>query len=166
MLRATPESLLGRNGLDFVPSEGRAASDAGLARRRAGVAEQVEVKLRRADGTVFDARAAATILERAGYRVLVSTSPTNALDQARAFEGPIALLLTDVVMPEMSGKVLAQAVAKLRPDTRVLYMSGYTENTIVHHGVLDEGIAFLPKPITPDALLSKVRQLLDRPDGL
>ena len=102
----------------------------------------------------------ASILERAGYQVLLGSTPAQALELAAQFEGTIDLLLTDVVMPKMSGKQLADALLKTRPLVRVLYMSGYTENTIVHHGVLDDGVDFLAKPLTPAVLLEKVRQTL------
>jgi len=103
------------------------------------------------------------ILASEGYTVLESADVEDALRMAERQDGTIHLLLTDVVMPHMSGRALAEAVKRFRPDIRVLYMSGYTDDAIVHHGVLDPGTALLQKPFTPAALARKVREVLDRP---
>jgi len=101
------------------------------------------------------------ILEMSGYVVLEARHGAEALEVSRAHPSVIHLLVTDVVMPQMSGRELAQRLATLRPELKVLYMSGYTDDAIVRHGVLASGIAFLSKPFTPDALALKVREVLD-----
>src|SRR5438046_1497274 len=103
------------------------------------------------------------VLERAGYRVLVAAGGAEALDLAERYAGPIHLLLTDVVMPGMNGRELIRRLAPLRPDLRVLYMSGYADEAVAQHGVLDPGTAFLQKPFTPGGLADKVRGVLDTP---
>jgi len=101
------------------------------------------------------------ILEMSGYVVLEARHGAEALEVSNQHPGVIHLLVTDVVMPQMSGRELAQRLATLRPELKVLYMSGYTDDAIVRHGVLAAGIAFLSKPFTPDALALKVREVLD-----
>jgi CheY-like chemotaxis protein len=105
-------------------------------------------------------QAAMRILRGAGYMVLVAASGQDAVVAATLHNGPIHLMLTDVVMPKMSGSDLARRVQALRPDIKVLYMSGYTDNAIVHHG-LQKNTSFLAKPFSREALLSKVREVLD-----
>jgi len=106
-------------------------------------------------------RGVVTILKRAGYEVLAAGGPREALERAGEYKGEIDLLLTDVVMPVMSGKELAAQLTAQRPELSVLYMSGYTDGSIGHHGVLDAGVHLLTKPITPERLLAAVGQRLD-----
>jgi len=96
-----------------------------------------------------------------GYTVLAAPSGADALELAASHAGPIHLLVTDVVLPGMSGRELAARFQSVRPGLKVLYTSGYTDEAIVHHGVLDPGIAFLQKPFTSGALARKVRETLD-----
>jgi two-component system sensor histidine kinase EvgS len=101
------------------------------------------------------------MLQRFGYRVLAANTPAGALDQIRQHSEPIDLLITDVVMPGMNGHELAQALQTLHPNLKVLYTSGYTADIIAHHGVLEQGVQFLPKPFTMSGLARKVREVLD-----
>src|SRR6184192_1241387 len=101
------------------------------------------------------------VLERYGYAVLEAPNGETALRLAAKHHGRIHLLLTDVVMPGLSGRQLAEQLAQLRPDMKVLYASGYADQAIVHHGILESGIAYLQKPFTPETLARSVRQVLD-----
>jgi len=102
------------------------------------------------------------VLSAKGYRVLAAGEGIEALRLCREFAEPVDLLITDVVMPRMGGRELASRIEAVKPGVRVLFVSGYTENAISHHGVLDAGLTFLQKPFTTDALLRKVREVLDR----
>jgi signal transduction histidine kinase/ActR/RegA family two-component response regulator len=104
---------------------------------------------------------ATKILETYGYQIIAADSGPVAIDLIHGHKGPIHLLLTDVVLPQMSGRKLAEALRTLRPEMRVLYMSGYSESTIAHHGLGGESRQLLPKPFTVEALVQKVRNALD-----
>jgi PAS domain S-box-containing protein len=102
-------------------------------------------------------------LEEYGYKVLEAAGGAEALAIAASHSGPIALLVTDVVMPGLQGYQLAEQLTAARPGLRTLYVSGFTENSMIHHGVSDHGVAFLAKPFSADALGGAVRAALDRP---
>ncbi|MBK8478482.1 MAG: response regulator, partial [Opitutaceae bacterium] len=104
---------------------------------------------------------AASILKRQGYKVLAAANGGEALLLAERRAEPIHLLLTDVVMPGMNGRELSERLLRIRPGLAVLFASGYTEDTIVHHGVLSESLHFIAKPYTLQAIAQKVRQVLD-----
>ncbi len=102
------------------------------------------------------------ILQSKGYTVLAASNGAEALKIAeKVIPGKIHLLLTDVVMPKMGGRELVEKLEKMHPKTRVLYMSGYTDDSIVRHGILEPRIAFIQKPFSPADLAGKVRQILD-----
>jgi two-component system cell cycle sensor histidine kinase/response regulator CckA len=101
------------------------------------------------------------ILQNKGYTVLEARHGNEAIEVSERYEGSINLMVTDVIMPQMSGRELAERMAPMRPEMHVLYMSGYPDNTIVQHGVLEPGTAFLQKPFTINALELKVREILD-----
>ena len=103
-----------------------------------------------------------SVLQRQGYQVLSAGDGKSSLDLLAGFDGPVDLLLTDVVMPDMNGRELFTAVGTRYPKIRVIYASGYTDNVIARHGVLDEGIDFIQKPFSVSKLVHKVREVLDR----
>jgi CheY-like chemotaxis protein len=101
------------------------------------------------------------MLESMGYTVLAASTPAEAIQMAREHAGEIALLLTDVVMPEMNGRDLARNILALHPRVKRLFMSGYTADVIAQHGVLDKGTHLIYKPFSREDLADKVRQVLD-----
>ena len=103
------------------------------------------------------------MLERQGYTVLEAPDGEAGLRLAQRHRGVIHLLLTDVVMPRVGGRELAEQLARLRPDMKVLYASGYTDDSVVRHGILESGTAYLQKPFSPESLARKVRDVLDAP---
>ena len=101
------------------------------------------------------------VLAAQGYEVLVAQDGEEGLQVAQKYGGPIDLLLTDVIMPRLGGLALADRLQPSRPEMRVLFISGYTDDAVVHHGVPDKGRHFLPKPFDVEILTQKVRSVLD-----
>jgi len=97
-----------------------------------------------------------------GATILEARQGSEALALSEQHQGPIDLLITDVVMPQMSGRELTERLKALRPDMKILFMSGYTDDAVVRHGVLAAEVEFLSKPFSPSMLVSKVRQMLDK----
>jgi two-component system, cell cycle sensor histidine kinase and response regulator CckA len=142
----------------YLPRTGEAASATGApALRHVGGSETILLVEDEED--VRDL--ARDILGLMGYKLVTASHPVEALQVSQDHTSVIHLLLTDVVMPGMSGRQLADRLVADRPGLKVLFMSGYTDNAIVHHGVLDPGTAFVQKPFTPDSLTRKVREALD-----
>src|SRR5262249_40024636 len=134
------------------------APDAILPRLQCG--SETILLLEDEDGVLSLAR---EILEMSGYTVLLARASADAIDTASRHAGPIQLLLTDVVMPHMNGREVAGQLAGVRPDMQVLYMSGYTFDIMVHHGVVEGDTLLLQKPFTLESLTTKVREVLDAP---
>jgi len=105
------------------------------------------------------------VLMDQGYTVLTAIDGADAINIGREYKAPIHLIVTDVVMPKTGGREVVESLAPHLPGVKVLFMSGYTDDAIVHHGVLDPGISFLQKPFTPDSLLRKVREVLETPSA-
>jgi len=103
------------------------------------------------------------ILEECGYRVLEARNGLEALSACEKHNCHIDLLMTDVVMPQMGGRELAERLASIYPRTQILFTSGYTDDAVVRHGVIKAGMNFIQKPYTLDALTRKIRELLDAP---
>jgi CheY-like chemotaxis protein len=104
---------------------------------------------------------ASELLEESGYIVLEANGGEEAINLGKAHTKPIDLLITDVVMPKLSGKEVADQLRAVHPETKVLFMSGYTDEAIVHHGIVDSGIDFIQKPFSERALAQKIRDVLD-----
>jgi len=138
----------------------------------AAVESANDVKARRGSETILlvedDEQVRAltrTILERHGYHVLEAQGGGDALLLCEQYKTMIHLLLTDVVMRRINGRTLAMRLACLRPQMKVLYMSGYTDDAIIRHGMLNSDVAFLQKPFTPASLTRKLREVLDSENG-
>ena len=101
------------------------------------------------------------VLQKQGYTLLEAQDGSEALKVSADYTNPIHLLLTDVVMPSMNGKVLADKLVQMQPDLKVLFMSGYTQNAIAHHGLLEPDVNFLQKPFNAKTLAHQVRAVLD-----
>jgi PAS domain S-box-containing protein len=147
----------------YFPRAAGAAAVSGLGERSALSPRGTETILLVEDESGVR-RLSRTILEAQGYTVLEAASGDEALEVARSHAGEIHLVATDVIMPGMSGRVLWDRLRVLREDPRVLFISGYTDDAIARHGVLESGIAFLQKPFTPFSLAQKVREVLDAED--
>jgi len=105
------------------------------------------------------------ILEMSGHKVLEATCGSEAIRICSSYDGPVHLVLTDVVMPHMNGPSMVKEVMRIRPNIKTLFMSGYTDNAILRHGILEEGMPFLQKPFSPDGLALKVRDVLNSLDA-
>ncbi len=144
----------------YLPRVDQPAETVGVERRPAGVKRGTETILLVEDDAQLR-QLTSSVLAHCGYKVLTAGGTEEGLALCRENHRDIRLLVTDVIMPSMNGRQLAEQVKLISPSTRVLYVSGYTSNAIVHYGVLDPGLWFLPKPFSLSALIAKVREVLD-----
>lgn len=144
----------------YLPRVDQPAERAGTERPLIGVMRGTETILLVEDDPQLR-ELSSSVLGHCGYRVLTAATPEQGLAICESNHRDIRLLVTDVVMPRMNGRQLAERIQKASPQIRVLYISGYTDNAIVHYGVLDPGLWFLAKPFTLSALVAKVREVLD-----
>jgi CheY-like chemotaxis protein len=144
----------------YLPRVDAAAASVGTAKVETELSQGEETILTVEDDTPIRRLISDTLRSR-GYRVLEASNGDEALGTAGGHTEPIQLLLTDLVMPGMSGRVLAERMATLHPEAKVLYMSGYTDDAVIRHGGLEPGTAFLQKPFSPNTLAGMVREILD-----
>ncbi len=146
----------------YLPRVDQPAEAVGVGKRPAGVQRGTETILLVEDDAQLR-QLTSSVLAHCGYKVLPAGGTEEGLALCRENHRNIHLLVTDVIMPGMNGRQLAEQVKQISPSTRVLYISGYTSNAIVHYGVLDPGLWFLPKPFSLSDLVAKVREVLDEP---
>ncbi len=144
----------------YLPRVDQPVEPSGMERRPRNIQRGTETILLVEDDSQLR-QLSSSVLAHCGYKMLVAATPEEGLAICKENHHNIHLLITDVVMPRMNGRQLAEQIVKLSPNVRVLYISGYTSNAIVHYGVLDSGLWFLPKPFTLSALMAKVREVLD-----
>lgn len=144
----------------YLPREDQPAEVSGADKRSTTVLRGSETILLVEDDSQLR-QLCSSVLTHCGYSVLVAASPEEGIETCKSNHRDISLLVTDVVMPRMNGRQLAERIQQVCPKVKVLYISGYTNDAIVHYGVLDPGLWFLPKPFTLSALVAKVREVLD-----
>ncbi len=144
----------------YLPRVDQPAETTGLENRSRSVQRGTETILLVEDDPQLR-QLSSSVLAHCGYKVLTANGPEEGLAICKENHRDIRLLVTDVVMPRMNGRQLAEQIVQVAPNVKVLYISGYTSNAIVHYGVLDAGLWFLPKPFTLSALVAKVREVLD-----
>jgi two-component system cell cycle sensor histidine kinase/response regulator CckA len=144
----------------YLPRVDRTAETSGSENRSRSVQRGTETILLVEDDPQLR-QLSSSVLAHCGYKVLTANGPEEGLAICKENHRDIRLLVTDVVMPRMNGRQLAEQILQVSPNVKVLYISGYTSNAIVHYGVLDAGLWFLPKPFTLSALVAKVREVLD-----